>query len=77
LYNYNGRLYDPVIGRFISADPFVQAPFDPQSLNRFSYVRNNPLIYTDPTGYGWGGVPDGFGGHAGPGESPVAGMDVF
>jgi RHS repeat-associated protein len=53
LYNYNARLYDPVIGRFISTDPYVQAPFDPQTLNRYSYVRNNPLIYVDPSGYSW------------------------
>ena len=49
-YNYNARLYDPVLGRFISPDSIVQAPEDPQSLNHYSYVRNNPLIYTDPTG---------------------------
>jgi len=53
LYNYNARLYDPIIGRFISPDPFVQAPFDPQTLNRYTYVRNNPLIYVDPSGYGF------------------------
>jgi len=51
LYNYDARLYDPVIGRFISPDPFVQNPFDPQSLNRYSYCLNDPLIYTDPSGY--------------------------
>ena len=51
LYNYNARLYDPVIGRFISADTIVQNPFDPQLLNRYSYVRNNPLIYVDPSGH--------------------------
>ena len=51
LYNYNARLYDPEIGRFISADPIVPDPFNPQSLNRYSYVLNNPLIYTDPSGY--------------------------
>ena len=51
LYNYDARLYDPVIGRFISPDSIVPEPFDPQSLNRYSYCRNNPLIYTDPTGH--------------------------
>jgi len=51
LYNYNARLYDPIIGRFISADPIVPQPFDPQSLNRYSYVLNSPLIYVDPSGY--------------------------
>ena len=69
LYNYKARLYDPVIGRFIGPDPFVQAPFDPQTLNRYSYCRNNPLIYTDPTGYGWGGP--GGGGYRGPNNEPV------
>ena len=51
LVHMNGRVYDPSIGRFASADPFVQAPFNPQSLNRYSYVFNNPLSLTDPTGY--------------------------
>jgi RHS repeat-associated protein len=52
LYNYDARLYDSVIGRFLSADPFVQEPLNPQSFNRYSYVFNNPLIYVDPSGYG-------------------------
>jgi RHS repeat-associated protein len=47
----NGRVYDPVLGRFLSPDPVVQAPYDPQSWNRYAYVRNNPLRYTDPTGF--------------------------
>ena len=47
----NGRSYDPVLGRFLQADPFVQAPKNSQSLNRYSYVLNNPLSYTDPSGY--------------------------
>ena len=51
LYDYGARMYDPVIGRFISADIIVQDPFDPQTLNRYSYCRNNPLIYTDPSGH--------------------------
>jgi RHS repeat-associated protein len=51
LYNYNARLYDPAIGIFISPDSIVQNPYDPQSLNRFSYCRNNPLIYVDPSGH--------------------------
>jgi len=50
LYNYKARLYDPVLGRFISPDRIVQAPENPQSLNRYSYCLNNPLIYTDPSG---------------------------
>lgn len=47
----NGRVYDPEIGRFLSADPLIQAPFNPQSLNRYAYVLNNPLSLTDPTGF--------------------------
>lgn len=49
--NMNGRVYDPLIGRFLTADPHIQAPDDLQSFNRYSYVKNNPLAYTDPSGY--------------------------
>ena len=51
LYDYGARWYDPVIGRFIQADTIIPDPGDPQSLNRYSYVSNNPLKYTDPTGH--------------------------
>ena len=47
----NGRVYDPRIGRFVSADPIVQAPTFSQSYNRYAYVMNNPLAYTDPSGF--------------------------
>jgi RHS repeat-associated protein len=50
LINMNGRMYDPIVGRFLSPDPYVQAPDFSQSFNRYSYALNNPLIYTDPTG---------------------------
>lgn len=53
LIHMNGRVYDPTIGRFLSADPFVQAPEFSQSLNRYSYVMNNPLAATDPSGFSW------------------------
>ena len=46
-----GRIYDPFLGRFMQADPLVQAPENGQSFNRYSYVFNNPLSYTDPSGY--------------------------
>lgn len=49
----NGRVYDANIGRFISADPFIQAPLMSQSFNRYSYVINNPLSLVDPSGYSW------------------------
>lgn len=51
LYDYHARLYDPTLERFISADTIVPHPGDPQSLNRYSYVMNNPVNFTDPTGH--------------------------
>jgi len=51
LIHMNGRIYDPLIGRFLSADPHVQDPYDSQAYNRYAYVKNNPLAYTDPSGY--------------------------
>jgi len=48
----NGRVYDPVTARFLSADPTIQFPDNLQSYNRYSYVLNNPLAFTDPSGYG-------------------------
>ncbi|MEX2961985.1 RHS repeat domain-containing protein [Microbulbifer sp. TYP-18] len=51
LIHMNGRVYDAEIGRFLSADPFVQDLSNLQALNRYSYVLNNPLSYTDPGGY--------------------------
>ena len=51
LYYYGGRYYDPQLGRFIQPDPTVPDPTDSQSLNRYSYCRNNPLNETDPTGF--------------------------
>ncbi len=75
LYDYKARFYDPGIGRFISADTLVQEPNNPQALNRYSYVVNNPLKYTDPTGHWWdendewhfGPQPDDGGGGGGSG----------
>jgi RHS repeat-associated protein len=51
LIHMNGRVYDPQIGRFLSADPLIQAPENSQSYNRYSYVWNNPLSMVDPSGY--------------------------
>ena len=53
MVNMAGRMYDPYLGRFLSPDPYVQAPDNTQSLNRYAYCLNNPLSYTDPTGYSW------------------------
>jgi hypothetical protein len=49
----NARLYDPVVGRFLSPDPYVQAPDVLQNFNRYSYCLNNPLVFTDPSGEKW------------------------
>ncbi|WP_171907682.1 RHS repeat-associated core domain-containing protein [Alkalimonas amylolytica] len=46
-----GRTYNPFIGRFMQPDPFIQAPLNMQNYNRYSYVLNNPMSYTDPSGY--------------------------
>ncbi len=47
----NGRLYDPLTARMLSPDPFVQNASSTQNFNRYSYCMNNPLKYTDPSGY--------------------------
>lgn len=51
IIHMNGRIYDPSLGRFLQADPFIQEPTLMASLNRYSYVLNNPLNAVDPTGY--------------------------
>lgn len=50
LINMNARLYDPLIGRFLSPDPYVQEAWNSQNYNRYSYCLNNPLIYKDEDG---------------------------
>jgi RHS repeat-associated protein len=78
LINMNGRLYDPTLGRFLSPDPFIANPTSTQDYNRYSYVVNNPLMFTDPSGYmrahywlkhtgelDWDGSPIGAGGGGG------------
>ncbi|MEA5446865.1 RHS repeat-associated core domain-containing protein, partial [Gammaproteobacteria bacterium AB-CW1] len=51
LIHMNGRVYDPNLGRFLSPDPFVQFPESSQGFNRYTYVGNDPLSHTDPSGY--------------------------
>jgi len=61
LMYYGARYYDPQVGRFAAADTIIPNPNNPQDLNRYAYVRNNPLLYVDPTGH-WcilGHNPDG------------------
>ena len=50
LINMNGRVYDPLLGRFMSPDNYIQAPDYTQNFNRYSYALNNPLVYIDPSG---------------------------
>ena len=52
LVDLNGRVYDPTVGRMISADPTVPAPLFSQAFNRFAYVYDSPLVNVDPTGLG-------------------------
>jgi RHS repeat-associated protein len=51
IIHMNGRIYDSTLGRFLQADPHIQAPLNSQNYNRYSYVLNNPMSYTDPSGY--------------------------
>lgn len=51
LVHMNGRLEDPILGRMISPDPMLGSLADPQALNPYSYVANNPASYYDPSGY--------------------------
>ncbi len=53
LINMNGRMYDPVVGRMLSADNNLQLPEYSQNYNRYTYALNNPLKFTDPTGNDW------------------------
>ncbi|MBY0578934.1 MAG: RHS repeat-associated core domain-containing protein [Burkholderiales bacterium] len=65
--NMNGRMYDPLLGRFMSADPSIQSPYNLQSYNRYAYAWNDPMGGIDPSGYSFlgdvfGGVGDAIGG---------------
>lgn len=51
LTHLNGRVQDAITGRFLSADPYITEPGNTQNYNRYSYVYNNPMSYTDPSGF--------------------------
>ncbi|MCL1666561.1 hypothetical protein M2T82_00645 [Elizabethkingia ursingii] len=50
IIHMNGRLYDPVLRRFLNADENVQDPYNTQNYNKYAYVLNNPMLYNDPSG---------------------------
>jgi len=55
LIHMNGRVYDPMLGRFGTPDPMTEDPYNSQGWNRYTYVGNSPLNATDPSGYCWKG----------------------
>ncbi|GAA6140405.1 RHS repeat-associated core domain-containing protein [Hydrogenophaga sp. 5NK40-0174] len=74
--NMNGRIYDPLVARFVSADPNVQAPFELQSFNRYAYVWNNPLTKTDPSGFFMSGESDSTSNVSGGGSTGSGGYTI-
>jgi RHS repeat-associated protein len=62
LINMRGRIYNPKVGHFLTPDPFTSNPFSPVAFNPYAYVLNNPLKYSDPSGF-W------------PSSGPPAGVD--
>jgi RHS repeat-associated protein len=80
LYYFGARYYDPAVGRFTSPDSMVPEPFAPQSLNRYAYVRNDPLSRVDPDGHADGEICQRYGGGAcegnGGGGGGGGGVDI-
>ena len=64
MIDMKARYYDPKLGRFHAADTIVPDPVNALDWNRYAYVRNNPLRYTDPTGH----EPSGDSGEGGGGD---------
>jgi RHS repeat-associated protein len=86
IYHYQARFYSPKLGRFLSADTIVPGYANPQAFNRYSYVLNNPVKLTDPTGHQCYGEPEecfeddgtmgpGFPGTGGGGDKPEPAPD--
>jgi len=51
VYDYNARSMNPVVARFLQPDSIIPDDKDPQSLNRYAYVENNPMRFRDPSGH--------------------------
>jgi len=51
LYFYNARWFDNELGMFVQAESIIPDSFDPQSWNRYTYINNNPINFTDPSGH--------------------------
>ncbi len=81
IIDMGGRMYDPIVGRFLSPDPFVQDWENSQNFNRYSYCLNNPLKYTDPSGeflqYILGGIFGGIQGFSIGKNSGLTGWKLF
>ena len=60
-----GRVYAPILGRFLSADPPIPHPEDDKNYNRYTYVLNNPTGYTAPSGFAKLRVAEMVGGRSG------------
>nr|WP_228456974.1 RHS repeat-associated core domain-containing protein [Chryseobacterium sp. LAM-KRS1] len=54
IVHMNGRLYDPLLRRFLNADENIQDPTNTQNYNKYGYVLNNPLLFNDPSGESFG-----------------------
>jgi RHS repeat-associated protein len=79
LNHMNGRVEDAILGRFLSPDPYIPDPSNPQSYNRYSYVNNNPMSLIDPSGFDDSGNGNGNGNGSGsscggPGGLPTPGL---
>jgi RHS repeat-associated protein len=51
LMDYDARMYDDGLGRFVQPDLLISGTSESQELNRYSFVNNSPIIFTDPSGY--------------------------
>ena len=56
IINMGARLYDPIVARFFSPDPYIQNPFSSAGFDRYSYCGNNPIMYSDPEGEFFGSL---------------------